>query len=411
MRATLRHHVPHRLFRAAPWLVVLAVAATSSLSAWRSPVWWAADPDSLYFQAKVLKFRGQNERVALHRLFAGPEGSELREIEARAHPIHPQFTNPHWIDYTSRFFQRRVFVPLLAAAVYPLFGERSLLNVSLVGYLLLSLTLYALLRRRFSSTTSVVATCVCILSPPVRRHSLVPMSDSWSILLETCALLAAVLALERRTRWLAAWMVALAAASFTRDVTIVPLVAVLGLVLHPRFRRQSLLLVGTGIAAVLPAYLAYGNTSIRENLAYVFNASNPPPDSSWGFVRHHYLPNLRVFGRHDLHYGTGLGWEAPLWYFGLVLVAVGAILLIRRASRGDAFFLVQAYAIIGAGIFVGLYDSYSAFREELAFLPPVAVSLALVMRQVELRLRGVVQVPAWFPGRIRAVDGARTVAR
>lgn len=409
----VRHLLLHDVLRPrlrgiAACLAVVAVAGASSLSAWRSPVWWAADPDSLYFQAKVLKFRGHNERVALHRLFAGPEGSELRALEARAHPIHPQFTNPVWIDYTSRFFRRRVFVPLLAAAVYPLFGERSLLNVSLIGYLLLALAIYALLRQRFSRATSVAATCVCILSPPARRHGLVPMSDSWSVLLETCALFAAVLVLERRRVWLIFWMAVLAAASLTRDVTVVPLVAVFLLALHPRFRRESLTLFGTGVAAVLPAYLIYGNTSVRENLAYVFNASNPPPDSSWGFVVRHYLPSLRQLARHDLHYGTGLGWETPLWFLGLVVTGIGTILLVRRAVRGDSFFLLQAYAIIGACFFVLLYDSYSGFREELAFLPPVAVSLALVVRQIELHLLDTIRAPAMLFRPARQADAVRT---
>jgi hypothetical protein len=363
------------------------VAAASSLSAWQAPAQWSADPDTLFFQAKVLKFRGQNERVALHRLFAGPEGRGLRDLEARGHPIHPQFTNPRWIDYSSRFFRRRVFVPLLAAGLYPLFGERSLLTVSLVGYLLVSVAIYALLRRRFSCTVSVVVACVCVLSPPLRRHSLVPMSDSWAIFLETCALLAAVLTLERKTRWVVAWIGALAAASLTRDVTIVPLVAVLCLMLHPRWRRPGALLATTGVGAVLPALLVYGNTSIRENLAFVFSGSNPPQDSSWGFVLRHYRPNLHMLLDKDLRYGTGLGWEAPLWYLGLALVAVGSILLIRSAARGDPFFLLHSYALVGAGVFVAIYDAYSLFREELAFLPPVAVALALVARQMEGRLR------------------------
>jgi hypothetical protein len=393
-------------------LAILAIAAASAFSAWRAPVWWAADPDSLYFQAKVLKFRGKNERLALHRLFAGREGSELRRIEASHHPIHPQFTNPRWIDYTSRFFDRRIFVPLLAAAVYPLFGERSLLNVSLLGYLLLGPALYALLRRRFSPGTSAVVVGACILSPPLRRHSLVPMSDTWSILLETCALLAAALVFERRSRWLLGWIAALAAASFTRDVTVVPLVAVALLALHRPFRKRSLLLAGTGIAAVAPAFLLYGNASVRENLAYVFNSSNPPPDSSWGFVLHRYLPNLRMLLRKDLDYGTLVGWEGPLWYLGLALTAVGAALIIRRASRGDSFFLLQAYALIGAAVFVALYDSWSLFRQELAFLPPAAVSLALVVRQMEHHLRTI------FPVRRRentvralASDDPGTLAR
>lgn len=95
------------------------------------------------------------------------------------------------------------------------------------------------------------------------------------MLLETFALLAAALVYDRSERWLWGWVGALALLSITRDDTVVPLVAVGCLLLHQRDRR-SLLLLGSGVAAVLPAILIFGNTSIRENLAYVFSGFNPP---------------------------------------------------------------------------------------------------------------------------------------
>jgi hypothetical protein len=371
---------------AVPCLLVLVVAAASSLSSWWAPVWWSGDPDTLYFQAKVLRFRGENERVALHRLFAGPQASGLRKLDERRPAAKRQFTNARWIDYSSRFFRRRVFVPLLAAAAYPVFGERSLLTVSLLGYLLLSLALYALLRRRFSSTVSAVVTCACMLTPSLRRNSFIPMSDSWSILLETCALLAAVFTFQRSMRWLVPWMAALGAASLTRDVTVVPLIAVLCLAIHTRSRR-SVLLAATGVASTLPALLAFGNASVRENLAFVFSGYNPPHDASWSFVLHHYWPNVRDLARLDLQYGTGLGWQTPLWYLGILLAAAGVVLLVRSAARGDLFFLLHGYSLIGAAVFLAVFDGYSAFREELVFLPPVAVGLALLAKGVDDRVR------------------------
>jgi hypothetical protein len=347
---------------------------------------WSADPDTLYFQAKVLRLRGENERAALHRLFAGPLASGLRKLDERRPAAKRQFTNARWIDYSLRFFQRRVFVPLLAAFSYPVFGDRSLLTVSLLGYLLLSLALYALLRRRFSSTVSAVVTCLCMLTPPLRRHSFIPMADSWSILLETCALLAAVFTFQRGMRWLIPWMAALAAASLTRDVTVVPLIAVLCVAIHTRARR-SVLLAATGVASILPALLAFGNASVRENLAFVFSGYNPPRDASWSFVLHNYWPNFRNLARLDLQYGTGLGWQTPLWYLGILLAAIGAVLLVRSAVRGDPFFLLHGYSLIGAAVFIAIFDGYSGFREELVFLPPAAVGLALLAKRVEDRVR------------------------
>jgi hypothetical protein len=372
--------------RAGPWLLVLAVALVSSLPTWWAPVRWSGDPDSLYYQAKVLKFWGENEREALHKLFAGPQGSGLRELEERRRPARRQFTNANWIDYSSRFFRRRVFVPLLAASLYPVFDDRSLLTVSLLGYLLLSLALYALLRRRFSSNVSAIVSCICMLSPPLRQSSFIPMSDSWSILLETCALLTAVLTLQRGMRWLGPWIVLLVAASLTRDVTVVPLIAVLCVAIQTRTRRSALL-AATGAASIAPALLVFGNASVRENLAFVFSGSNPPYDASWTFVLRNYWPHFRNLARLDFYYGIGLGWQAPLWYLAILLAVIGAVLLIRSAARGDPFFLLHGYALLGAAVFVALFDEYSALRQELVFLPPVAVGLALLAKSVQDRVR------------------------
>jgi hypothetical protein len=104
-------------------------------------------------------------------------------------------------------------------------------------------------------------------------------------------------------------------------------------------------------------------------------------------VLREYWPNFRHLIHNDLTYGTGLGWQGPFWYLGLVVVVVGAILLIRAAYRGDQFFLLCAYALIGGTLFVALYDAYSHFREELVFLPPAAVGLALLSRYLGDRLR------------------------
>ncbi|MBK5218929.1 MAG: hypothetical protein JJE35_03970 [Thermoleophilia bacterium] len=351
-----------------------------SLHAWIEPVHWN-DPDGLYYQAKTLSIRGADEHEELFRAFRSPLADQILADERAAIEANParerQFTNPGWIDYSSRFFHRRVFVPLVAAGIYPVFGLRSVLTVSLIGYLLLSLALYALLRRRFGAITSVVVASVCILAPPVRDSSFVPMTDSWGLLLETCALLAAVLTFDRGTRWLGAWVLAMVLLSVTRDDSVVPLVAVGCLFLQQRERRSALLL-GTGVAAILPAVIAFGNTSVRENLAFAYSGFNPPFDESWSFVLNLYPQNIRQLLDFDLEYGTHLGAWTPFWFLGLALAAVGVVLLVRRLRSDDPYFRLAAYSLLGAAAYVAIFGTYSAFRQEIVFLPPVAVALALV---------------------------------
>jgi hypothetical protein len=370
-----------------PGLVVLAVAFAVSLHAWIEPVRWS-DPDALYYQAKALSFRGQDERTALHRAFRSPIADQVLEDEREALRENPdgirQFTSTRWIDYTSRFFERRVFVSLLAAGIYPIFGLRSVLTVSLVGYLLLSLALFAFLRRRFSPWLSAGVASICILAPPVRDASFVPMTDSWGLLLETCALLAAALTYDRGERWLLAWVGSLALLSITRDDSVVPLVAVGLLLLHQRDRR-SLLLVGSGVLAVLPAILAFGNTSIRENLAYVFSGFNPPFEESWKFVLHYYPSHFERLVTSDFSYGSHLGVQGVFWYLGLAVALLGVVLLVKRLPRPDSFYRLAVYALPGAALYVLLFGDYSDMRQEIVFLPPLAVALAVALdRGIEL---------------------------
>jgi hypothetical protein len=369
--------------RLVPPLLVLAVAILASLHAWIEPVEWS-DPDGLYYQAKTLSFRGEDERQALHRAFHSPIAEQVLEDEREALRQDPdrarQFTDPRWIDYTSRFFERRLFVSALAAGIYPVFELRSVLTVSLIAYLLLSVALYAFLRRRFSPWLSAAVASICILAPPVRDVSFVPMTDSWGLLLETCALLAAALTYDRSQRWLWGWVGAMALLSITRDDSVVPLVAVGLLLLHQRDRR-SLLLVCSGVAAVLPAILFLGNTSVRGNLAYVFSDFNPPYEESWKFVLHYYPSNLENLLSSDLSYGTHLGAEGVLWYLGLATVAFGVFLLAKRLRTQDSFYRLAAYALPGAALYVLLFGKYSEMRQEVVFLPPLAVALALALER------------------------------
>jgi hypothetical protein len=376
----------------APILVVFAVAAAVSVPHWSRPVPWT-DPDAIWYQARVEAIQGHDQDAAVRRLFASPIAAELHGWEAHKPVSERQWTHP-WLG-ARRFFDRRWLVPAMAAAIDPLFGLRSLFTVSMVAYLLLGPALYLLLRRRFSPGVSVVVASICVLAPPVRDESFIPMTDSWGLLLETLALLAASLALDRDNRWLLAWVAAIAALSLTRDNHIVALVAAICIALHQRERRSAWLAV-TGVAAAIPAPLILGAASIRENLAYVLSGFDPDAvdDASWGFILREYWPHLKDMLHSDLTYGLDLGWETFPWYAGLALAAIGLFLLVKRTPAADPFFRLQRYSILGAiAVLAVAGPQDSAFRLELVFLPPIAVALALVGERVAEHLKAA----RWLP--------------
>lgn len=368
------------LRRIAPALVVLLVAVLASLHAWTSPVNWSS-PDALYYQAKTLSYRGQDEHTALHEAFESPQAAGILASERAERRENPgtaaQFTSSRWIDYSSRFFHRRILVSLIAAGIYPITGLRSVLTVSLIGYLLVALALFALLRRRFGRWLSAAVACVCILAPPLRYASFVPATDSWGLLLEICALLSATLVFDKGPRWIAAWVVALLALSITRDDSVVPLVAVGCVFLQRRERRSAILLV-TGALSILPAIAIWGNASIRENLGFVFTGYSPRAEhESWGFVLSHYPSHAWHLIHSDITFGHTLGAEGILWYLFVIVALFGVFLMIKRIRGTDDYFRLFTYAILGGAIYVGLFGEFSNLRQELVLLPSAAVALAL----------------------------------
>ena len=101
------------------------------------PVRWT--PDGLFYQARVLELRGASHEAAFEEAFEGPIAARLRRVDAE------HSGNPEWVAYNERFFERRVAVPIAAAAIEPLAGERSLVYVSLAGYVVAVLAIFGLL--------------------------------------------------------------------------------------------------------------------------------------------------------------------------------------------------------------------------------------------------------------------------
>src|SRR5437764_7074200 len=109
--------------------------------------------------------------------------------------------NPTWIDFQAGIMRRRWTVPVLAAAVSPLLGDRSILIISLLSYAALGPALFVLLRRRFAPATSLIVALAALLLPPVSYWAGFPLIDLPSLLLLTIALLAATVAVERGRLW------------------------------------------------------------------------------------------------------------------------------------------------------------------------------------------------------------------
>ena len=173
---------------------------------------------------------------------------------------------------------------------------RALRVASLIGYLFVAPVLFLLLRRRFPPGLSAGLAVACTLAPPVYKWSLGMRVDSWGLMLEALGLLAAVLVKDLGRRWLAALgrgdRGAVDHARRRGDPA--PgggVAAVRRARATARPRRTNLALLGTGIAAAVPAFLI-GGTAVRDNLAYVIAGYTIPVDSSWSYVASGYLDQL-----------------------------------------------------------------------------------------------------------------------
>ncbi len=142
-----------------------------------------------------------------------------------------------------------------------------------------------------------------ILWPPLRAWSVFPLTDSSGLALLIASLIFGVLATDRGRRWLLPWFLAVLALAFTRDLAFMPVISALCL-LAVRRDRISAALLGSGIAAALPALLVH-SVSMSESLAYVFADHTIPTDTSWGPVVAAYPGNLaHMLGRY-LDYAAG----------------------------------------------------------------------------------------------------------
>ena len=348
-----------------PVLALVALAALAG-ALWTSPVQWK--PDSLFYQAHVYELKGDSHAVAYRKVFAGPLSVPRRQGDAGLPVAQRRVGNPVWVRYSERFYERRWFVPAIAALLSPLYATDSLRVTSLLFYALLGPVLYALVRLRATPAVSFCVAAGSLLLAPVLFNAGFPNLDVTGATLEAAAAAGAVLVLERGLGWLALWFAALAALSLTRDSTVVLGLGAAWVALRER-TRASLLLVATGAAAALPAPLVLG-APLREAMAYTFDNFHIPVDASWGFVGSHYWRNLRSMVRHNLTYLE----QHP---FTTLYLVGGYLALFLVRSRGDRFVRFFRAAAVASILLDAIQPNYTAFRLELTFVPVAAAGLAV----------------------------------
>ncbi len=376
--------------------VVVALAGIGFAGAhWGDDYQWK--PDSLFYEAQLLRVQGSPKAEALHTVFSGPLAAPRVAEELRdTPPARRTVASPAWVTYSSRFYERRWVVPALGATVEPVLGDDALRAVSLAGFVLAGLLVYALLALRFGSWIAAVVSLGVLALGPLRYWSLLPLTDSFGVALEAGALATAVLALRRPKPWLGVFALTMLTLSFTRDATIVIVAGVAWVALRERSRRAALTLV-TAVAASLPAPLLFGAPT-REIMAYTLNQFRPPAHATWGFIRSRYVDGEKGLVKDDLTYLV----HHP--YVGLF--AVGGLVALYAIRNGDTSTRLIRGAVAGALALLLVAPNYTALRLELPLVPLAAYGVALGLDAVRRRApRRPVPVPG---GRLARRGGGTT---
>ena len=371
-------------------LVAVALAAVALLSmadTLRDPVRWT--PDALFYQARALEFRGVDQQEALNQAFQGPNGDALRAIDPT------RSGDPSWVKYNAQFYERRVTVPAAAAAIEPAAGDKALLYVSVAGYVATILAIFFLLLLRFSLPVAGAVALATVAMPALSKHAGFPLTDSWGVALETAALACGFLALERGRRWVIGWALALVLLAFTRDSSLVLVLAAAWVTLTQR-SKVSAWLLGTAVTASIPVALIF-SMPMRELLAMMLNDAQPDPGASWVSIGERY-PGAIV----DMLQADGGYVRDGAWISAIYLIAgLGLLFLLTRGPRASAATsLLKAAAVAGA-LYVVAVPIFSAFRLELVLVPMAAFGLGLGLEWLAARasLPSLVRHPVPASGR------------
>ncbi|MEX2108313.1 MAG: hypothetical protein WD827_05460 [Solirubrobacterales bacterium] len=342
-----------------------------------SAVQWT--PDGLFYEVQKRQVQGMSRDAAMESVFESDLAEPLKQ-EERDQPMRLRgVDNPRWVEYSSRFYERRWTVPVMAALIAPIAGTRSLELVSLFAFALLPALLYLLLRRRFAPEVAAASSAFCALLPPLFVLAPHPSTDSWGLALLIVGLIVALKARDGGLRWLPVWVLVVLMLSFTRDATLVLLTATALLAFRERSRRMAVLL-GSGVLASLPAPLIF-SVPVRDSLAYALNDFRVPPDTTWGAIIGEYPSGLLSVVRSDIAFPLHTGVPVLVFAMGAIAIA-GLIALLVSGTRRQPLETLAIGSAIGAALTVALAVNYTALRLELVFVPSVAVGVALLAERL-----------------------------
>jgi hypothetical protein len=293
---------------------LVLVALGFSWNHWTAPPQWT--PDGLFYEAQARELTGTPAQAARHEVFFGPLAKAASATSGR-------LEGNAWADYAAPFYRRRWVVPAMAAAVRPAVGSRALEIVSLLGYVLSGLLVFALARRRFSVANSFAAGAFAIWFPPLRLWAGYPLTDTMGVAAMALAFTAASWAVRGRSSRLAVWAASVLLLSFTRDTAVIAVVAAVSFALAKRSRR-AVALACTAIGAAAPALLLFG-APLKDTMAFTFSDNKIPTDTSWHYIFHQYGPYVRLMINFDFPFRSTV-------FVTALLLAVVALLALRTPS-------------------------------------------------------------------------------
>lgn len=341
-------------------LLIAVTGLIFSWGAWTAPVRWT--PDALFYEAQSHEITGTNAVAARDAAFFGPEGRSTKHGADR-------ISDHTWVEYAAPFYRRRWVTPIAAAVVRPVFGERSLLAISALGYLLCALGAFLLLRRRFGEAAAFVVAIAVLAFHPLRSWSAYPLSDSLGIAALFACIFAGCRAQTGSPRRVVLWMASVAFLAFTRDAAAIPAFAAGAYAVTNRSPR-AVVVAAAGAFAALIAALFFG-APLRTTMAFTFSENQIPTNDSWSFVLHHYW----YFAR------TMIATDFPvLDCLSLVAASLGAIALLALPRGGARSSRLRRRVVVGLLLAIGLnlvlYDQLQIYGEPLP--PGVMLLIGLV---------------------------------
>jgi Dolichyl-phosphate-mannose-protein mannosyltransferase len=329
-------------------VAIVCLAALAVGLSWRAstaPIRWS--PDSLFYAAQAREVAGVPAERARHEVFFGRLGQSVAGSTGRV-------MDQRWVDRSSTFYRRRWVVPAMAAALGPVFGDRSLEVVSLLGYVLSGIALFFLVRMRFSPRIALAAASLSLLFPPFRQWSQYPLTDTMGVFCLALCMWCGWRALSESS-WLnvVAWSGSVLLVSFTRDAAPIVVCAAVLFALSERSQR-SLAVAVVGLASAIPAPLFFG-APLRETMAFTFSGNNLPTNASWHQVLAAYWPHVEGMLFRDFHLRDALP---------VTVALLGALLLLALRTASAQATQARRVAILAAlGLAIAALPANSALDQ------------------------------------------------